>query len=150
LIRITVVERKDGGFEPIVKTGHLLLLRITIRDGPASDAFYPAFDPPAVENAQTGNAVERSLHTAGAGSLEGAARRVQPKIDTRRKHRSEFPFVVFQVDDLERIGLKPGCYFKNLLDQLFARFIMGVSLAAKEDLQAAKFFCGVNQAFGIT
>ena len=78
-----------------------------------------------------------------------APRRVQPEIDTRGKHRREPPFIVFQVNDLERVRLQPGSNFENFLDQLLPRFIMRMSLAAEENLQAAELFRTAYQPLGI-
>src|ERR1700761_725730 len=79
LIGIAVVERQNRRIQLVEKTRNLLFLRITIRYGPAGDTFNASFDPPAIKNTQAGNAVERRLHAAGARSLKGTARRVQPE-----------------------------------------------------------------------
>src|SRR6202012_3829798 len=65
LLGISVIEREDGGLQLLVKTRHLMFRRITIRYGPAGHALDAPFDPPTVEDAEAGDAVERRLHPAG-------------------------------------------------------------------------------------
>jgi hypothetical protein len=75
-------------------------------DGPAGDVFGAAFDPPAVEDAEAGHAVERGLHAGGAGGFIGAARRVDPDVDALGELRAELPVVVLEVEDAELAGLE--------------------------------------------
>ena len=78
-IAFAVEDRDDDLFEFPVKRRRVARGAVGIRrrflaclaNGPAGFAFDPAFDPPTVENAQTGHAVERRLHAAGAGGFEG-------------------------------------------------------------------------------
>src|SRR5580693_57352 len=52
-----------------------------VTDGPAGDALDAALDPPPVQHAQAGNAVQGRLHAARAGSLLWTLWRIQPEID---------------------------------------------------------------------
>src|SRR5271156_6866072 len=83
LLGISIIERKDGGLQLLVKTGNLMFRRITIWYGPAGDSLDPTFDPPTVQDAEAGNAVERRLHSTGAGGFKGTSGCIQPKIDAR-------------------------------------------------------------------
>ena len=75
---------------------------VEVVDGPAGNVFRATFNPPAIQNTERGDAVERGLHAAGAGSLVGAERGVHPDIDTLRELLAELPVVVFEVEDAER------------------------------------------------
>ena len=61
LLRMAIIEGKDSRFQPVVQTRNLVLLRITIRYGPAGDPFYAALNPPTIQYAQAGDAVKRRL-----------------------------------------------------------------------------------------
>ncbi len=146
---IAIVEGKNGRLQPVIKTCDLKVLVVAVGNSPARNPFDPALDPPTIKNAEAGDAVERRLHTAGARCLEWTARRIQPQIDPCGKHRRELPFVIFQVDDFERVGIQLGSNLKDLPDQLLAWFVMGMSLAAKENLHAAELLRAAHQALGI-
>ena len=70
-------------------------------DGPAGGVFGAAFDPPAVEDGERGDAVEGGLHAGGAGGFVGAAGGVDPDVDALGEESAELPVVVFDVVDLE-------------------------------------------------
>src|SRR5882757_1762815 len=55
LVWISVIERKDGGLQLLVKTGDLMFRCITIRYGPPGNSLDPPFDPPTVKDAKAGN-----------------------------------------------------------------------------------------------
>ena len=88
--------------ELFVEAGGFGGFGFAVFDGPAGDVFGAALDPPAVEDGERGDAVERGLHAGGAGGLVGTAGRVDPDVDALGEERAELPVVVFDVVDLER------------------------------------------------
>ena len=91
----------DGVFEFVVEAVGFGSFGLAVFDGPAGGVFGAAFDPPAVEDGERGDAVERGLHAGGAGGFVGAAGRVDPDVDALGEERAEFPVVVLDVVDLE-------------------------------------------------
>ena len=95
------VHRGDGSLELVVEAVGFGCFVFAVFDGPAGGVFGTAFDPPSVEDGERRDAVERGLHAGGAGGFVGAARGVDPDIDTLGEKCAEFPIVVLDVVDLE-------------------------------------------------
>src|SRR5207249_9724966 len=101
-------------------------------------AFYPALDPPAVEDAETGDAVEGRLHAARAGRFLGLLGVVEPEVGAAAEELRQPNVVVLEVDDLE-VGAKvvPRCEY--LSDQRLTGSVLGVGFAGEHDLDRARF-----------
>ncbi len=138
----------DGVLELVVDALGFDGLVFGVFDGPAGDVFGAAFDPPAVEDAEAGNAVERGLHAAGAGGFVGAQRGVEPDVDAVGELLAEVPVVVLEVEDAELAGLELGGCGEDVADEALAGVVGGVSLAGHEDLQAADAVGDLDEALG--
>ncbi len=134
--------------ELIVDTLGFDALVFGVFDGPAGDVFGAALDPPAVEHAERGHAVERRLHAAGAGGFIRAQRRVEPDIDAVGELLAEVPVVVLEVEDTELAGLELGGGGEDVADEALAGVVGGVSLAGHEELQAADAVGDLDEALG--
>jgi len=62
-------------------------------------AFDAALNPPAVEHAETGHAVQCGLHSAGAAGLHRRQRGVEPQVHAGGEEGSQLSVVIFQVND---------------------------------------------------
>ncbi len=143
------VERRDALLELLVEAVGFGGFGLAVFDGPAGDVFGAAFDPPAVEDGERGDAVERGLHAGGSGGLVGAARRVDPDVDSLGEQRAQLPVVVFDVVDLERGGVELGGRGVDVADEALAGVVGGVGLAGEEDLEAADLLGDGDQARGV-
>lgn len=84
IVPLLVERRQDNLSELLVKrlsilgraVFRFLALRYAV-NGPAGDAFDAALNPPAVEHAQAGHAVQRGFHSAGATGLHWRQRGVE-------------------------------------------------------------------------
>ncbi len=142
-------ERGDGVFEFGVEAFGFGGLVVSVLDGPAGDAFGAAFDPPAVEGGEGGDAVEGGLHAGGSGGLVGPERGVDPDVDALGELCAKGPVVVFEVDHLES-GRGDVCRRReDVADETFAGLVGGVGFAGVQDLEAADLFGDRGEAFGV-
>src|ERR1035437_9945266 len=103
-------------------------------DGPAGDPLDVALDPPAVEDAEAGYAVEGGFHPARPRGLVGGDRVVQPDVDPGHEEGGQVHPVVLEVDDGHGAGQGPGGGV-DPFDEGLAGLVEGVSLAAVDDLE---------------
>ncbi len=88
-------------------------------DRPAGNAFDVTLHPPAIENAQAGDAVEGGFHSAGAGSFQRILRGVEPEIAAGSEIAAEFEVVIVEKNDGD--GFLEGLLgFENALDDIFS------------------------------
>src|SRR6266403_2519347 len=102
---IVVVHRKNYALQlGIQRFGFGFVIRGSIAgngaprfaDAPSGDPLNVAFHPPAVENAQARDAIQRGLHAAGAGSFERKLRRVEPEVHAGSYLPAELKIVVVE------------------------------------------------------
>src|ERR1700757_1260025 len=94
------------------------------------------FDPPAVENAEAGHAIQGGLHAAGSGSLQRKLRRIEPQVHSRSNLPAEVHVVVVE----ENYGHGFPQRFLRVIDppdNIFPASIVGVSFARIDDLEVA-------------
>ena len=148
LVRLLIIEGKDYLIQVVVERLRLAGVLVVIGYRPAGDAFDPAFDPPAVEDAETGHTVEGSLHAAGSRGFVGTLGRVEPEIYASGEQGAESPLIVFEIDDLQQIGLQLVGQFDDAANHGLAGLVGGVGLATVDDLQAAELAGALDQAIG--
>src|SRR6202030_2426888 len=95
----------DLVFQFVVKRGDLGRRFVAddlavVTDGPAGDTLDATLDPPAVQHAQAGYAVQGRLHSAGPGSFLRALGGIQPEIDSGGDELGKRHVVVLKVNDL--------------------------------------------------
>src|SRR5207302_3353565 len=96
-------------------------------DGPAA-GFVVRFVKPAVQDAQVQNAVDAGLHTAGAGRLLSAARRIQPDVHATHQFTSDLQTVI--LDEYDTAGqLRAARVPHDFADQALSGYIQGMSFA---------------------
>jgi hypothetical protein len=89
--------------------------------------------PPAVENRKVQAAVQRGLLPGSAAGLLRTTRVVQPHVNSLNELARHVHVVVFDKYDPRREAMIPG-EPHNILDQLLAHAVLGVGLAAEDEL----------------
>ena len=107
-----------------------------------------SFDPPAVQHAQAGHAVEGGFHAARAGGFLRFLRRVQPEIHAGHQQTCQVHVVVLQVNHLD-VALHALGGFMDASNDVLATLVVGVRLAGIQDLQPAAAGRDAAQALGI-
>src|SRR5205807_3443729 len=89
--------------------------------------------PPAVEHGKIESAIQDNFLAAGARCLQGAARIVQPDIDSLHEVAANVDVVVLDKDEL--VGEEAVAHeFGNLLQDSLAGFVVRMGLAGKDEL----------------
>ena len=143
------VERSDSALELLVEAVGFGGFGLAVVDGPAGDVFGAALDPPAVEDGERRDAVERGLHAGGAGGFVRAAGGVDPDVDALGEEGAQLPVVVFEVVDLEGAGVEVGGGGEDVADEALSCVVGGVSFTGEEDLKAADLFGDGYEAGGV-
>ena len=157
LVALAIVQRKDDALEFRIKRVGLRLVvgrggvagaPARVSNGPAGHSLDVALDPPAIQDAQAGNAVERRLHAAGAGSLQRKLRRVEPQIHTGSHFPTQFEVVIIQKHNG---NIFPQRFFRlvNTANDVFAARVIGVRFAGKNNLKMASIFRNLAQAIEV-
>src|SRR5579884_756676 len=149
LLRLLIIEREQHVFQVVVQRACLRRLIFVVLDGPSGDAFNPAFNPPSIENAEAGDAVQGRLHTAGAGRLIRALGRVQPNVYAADQMGGNLPLIIFQIDNAQRIIAELMRQLNYAADLLFSGAVGRVCLAAVDDLHGAVFARAAGKAFRV-
>src|SRR5215471_1616236 len=89
--------------------------------------------PPSVEDREVQSAVEHDLLAAGAGRFERTARIVEPNVHSLNEVTPKVYVIVFDEQDLA--GKRGVAHqLSDLLQDSFARIIVGMGLAGKNEL----------------
>src|SRR5207249_11908561 len=111
--------------------------RPRLADGPASEAFDVAFHPPDVENAQARHAIQRRLHTAGAGSLQRKLWCVKPNVHSGSDLSAKLEIVI--VKEHDRHSFAQGFFrVENPANDVLPTGIIRVGLAGVDNLEVSR------------
>src|SRR6476646_758343 len=152
-VEVAIKKREDHGFQLVIQrsgvpTAAPDVMPGTISDRPASDSFNVSLDPPPIQHAQAGNAIERSLHPARPRCFERWLRSVEPEVHPRHEDLGEIHVVVFQIRDFNLI-LQRLLEVEDSFDQFLAGLVMRMSLAGIDQLKTPGFGSNGAQAFRI-
>jgi len=101
---------------------------------PAGHPLQAALHPPAVQHRELGHAVEGRLHAAGAGSLQRPQGGVDPDIGAGHHEQCQRHIVIGQEGHGDHSSQVPHVDVQRF-DELLARLISRVGLAAHDDLE---------------
>src|SRR5580704_10909619 len=156
--RLFVKHRKNYVFQfPVERFGFLSVVRGNVRrvhgaprlaNRPSRYAFDVAFYPPAVENAQAGNSVERGFHAACAGGFERKLRRVEPKIYAGSDFAAEVEIVLVEEDNGHGLAQRL-LRMEDSPDNILASAVVGMRLARVDDLEMSCVLGDLAQAVQI-
>lgn len=117
-------------------------------DGPTGLSLDPSFEPPAIQNAEGGNAIERGFHSAGSGSFLRGLGRVEPEVDARSHEVAQFDVVVGEVHAFDAVCEAFLC-MDDSSDDVFSDFVAGMGLSCVNDLDFADDVVDAEQAFEV-
>src|SRR5690348_15837362 len=95
--------------------------------------------PPAIQNTQTGNSVERRFHAARSGGFERKLRRVEPKVHARSHLATELEVVLVQENDGNSFP-KRLLRLENVSDDVLAARVVRMSFAGVDNLELTRVF----------
>ena len=117
--------------------------------GTSRTTFEVAFDPPAVQDAQAGDTVERRFHSARARSFQRELGGVEPEVDAGGDFSADFHVVFVEEDDGDGF-LQRFLSGKNVADDVFAATVVRVSFARVNDLKFTGVFGDLAKAIEVT
>src|SRR5580704_12673564 len=108
-------------------------------NGPTGYAFNVTFYPPAVQDAEARNAVQRRFHAASAGRFQRILRGVEPQIHTGSQFATKFHVVVVEKNDADSF-LERLLGLENVPDDFLAAGVAWMGLAGVDNLERANVF----------
>src|SRR5207249_1178167 len=122
--------------------------RPRLADGPASEAFDVAFHPPDVENAQARHAIQRRLHTAGAGSLQRKLWCVKPNVHSGSDLSAKLEIVI--VKEHDRDSFAQGFFrVENPANDVLPAGIIRMGLAGVDNLEMSRVLGNLPESIEI-
>jgi len=127
----------DHVLQLVVQRGGMdasIIVSTIVPDRPAGDVFDAPLDPPAVQDAERRNSVERRFHAARPRSLHRRTGRVEPDVGSRGHQPGKRHIVVRQVDQADRvIQLIPE--LPDVLDSPLSLVVVRMGFACEHELQ---------------